>query len=80
MTHNTSDSIGVCASTLRTESDEDFRTRLAQKYGMWGALLTTISESSGKALDDCGKHLGVTRIVVDIPTGPCSGSCNEPPA
>jgi hypothetical protein len=61
-----------------TESDEAFRTRIANKYGMWGAFLSVVMESKGKALDDCGQHLGLTRIVVDVPHGPCSGTCSAP--
>lgn len=49
------------------ESDADLRTRIANKYGMWGAFLSVVIESSGEALDDCAKHVGLERIVVEIP-------------
>jgi hypothetical protein len=51
------------------ESDEDLRTRIANKYGMWGAFLTEVIESSGEALDACAKHVGLERIVVEVPVG-----------
>lgn len=47
------------------ESDESLRARIANKYGMWGAFLTVVIESSGEALDACAKHVGLTRGVYD---------------
>lgn len=52
--------------TIR-ESDEDLRTRIANKYGMWGAFLSHVIESSGEALDECAKHVNLQRIVVEVP-------------
>lgn len=43
------------------ESDEDLRGRIAEKYGMWGAFLSTVIESSGPALDECAAYMGLTR-------------------
>lgn len=43
------------------EPDEEFRTRIIEKYGMWGAFCTEVLESSGKALDECGRHVGLER-------------------
>ena len=44
------------------ETDEQLRTRIANKYGRWGAFLSHVIESSGTALDECAKHVGLTRI------------------
>jgi hypothetical protein len=44
------------------ETDEAFRTRIANKYGMWGAFLSVVMESKGKALDECGKHVELERL------------------
>lgn len=49
------------------ESDDSLRTRIANKYGMWGAFLSVVMESSGDALDDCASFLELKRIVVEVP-------------
>lgn len=49
------------------ESDEDLRTRIANKYGMWGAFLSVVIESKGEALDACARSIGLERIVVEVP-------------
>ena len=54
---------------IHRESDEALRTRIANKYGMWGAFLSHVIESSGPALDECAKHVGLERIVVEMPDG-----------
>jgi hypothetical protein len=43
------------------ESDESLRTRIAEAYGMWGAFLSHVAESSGQALDDCAASVGLER-------------------
>lgn len=43
------------------ETDGSLRTRIFNAYGMWGAFLTAVLESSGQHLDDCAKHTGLTR-------------------
>lgn len=54
---------GVCTECgVTVESDRDFRTRIINAYGMWGAFCSVVLESSGKALDDCAKHVGLTRL------------------
>ena len=54
------------------ESDEDLRTRITNKYGMWGAFLTRVIESNGAALDACARHVGLERIIVEVPDEPAS--------
>lgn len=49
------------------EPDDQLRTRIANKYGMWGAFLSVVIESSGEALDECAKHVDLKRIVVEVP-------------
>ena len=49
------------------EPDDQLRTRIANKYGMWGAFLTEVIESSGEALDKCAEHVDLKRIVVEVP-------------
>lgn len=44
------------------ETDEAFRTRIAEKYGMWGAYLSHVIECSGEALDEAAKHVKLTRL------------------
>lgn len=44
------------------ESDEKFRVRIINAYGMWCAFCTEVLESSGKALDECGRHVGLERL------------------
>ena len=48
------------------ETDEAFRTRIANAYGMWGAFLSHVMECSGKALDDAAKHVGLVRLGIDV--------------
>ena len=43
------------------ETDESLRTRIANKYGMWGAFLSVVMGSHGRMLDDCAKHVGLKR-------------------
>lgn len=43
------------------ETDDELRTRIANAYGMWGAFLTAVMESSGAALDDCAAHVNLKR-------------------
>jgi hypothetical protein len=50
------------------ESDESLRARIAKAYGRWGAFLSVVIEASGEALDDCAKHVGLTRGEMDEPT------------
>ena len=57
------------------ESDEALRERIAQKYGMWGAFLSIVLGSHGKALDDAAKHVGIERIITEVP-GDCDETCN----
>jgi len=44
------------------ETDEEFRTRIANAYGMWGAFLSHVMECSGKALDEAAEHVKLTRL------------------
>ena len=46
---------------MARESDESLRTRIANAYGRWGAFLSVVIESSGEALDECAKHVGLER-------------------
>ena len=48
------------------ETDENYRARIANTYGMWGAFLTEVIESSGTALDECGDSIGVKRLRLDV--------------
>jgi hypothetical protein len=48
----------------RLETDKELRTRIANAYGMWGAFLSVVMESSGKALDDCAKHIKLERKII----------------
>ena len=50
---------------MRVETDAELRTRIANAYGMWGAFLTEVAESSGKALDECAKHVKLERRIVE---------------
>lgn len=43
------------------ETDESLRTRIANKYGMWGAFLSHVIEAKGAALDECAEHVGLKR-------------------
>ena len=45
-----------------SESDRDFRRRIIDAYGMWGAFCTVVLESSGTALDEVGLHVGLLRL------------------
>ena len=45
------------------ETDEELRKRIAVAYGMWGAFLSVVMESSGTALDECAAHVGLERNV-----------------
>jgi len=45
----------------RRETDEELRARIANAYGMWGAFLSIVIESSGEALDECAKHVDLRR-------------------
>lgn len=44
------------------ETDDQLRTRIVNKYGMWGAFLSHVMESKGEALDECAKHVGLERL------------------
>lgn len=44
------------------ESDRDYRARLINAYGMWGAFCTVILESSGGRLDEIGAELKCARL------------------
>lgn len=44
-----------------TETDESLRARIINAYGMWGAFCSEVLESSGHALDEIAKHVGLTR-------------------
>lgn len=44
------------------ETDAELRTRIANAYGMWGAFLSVVIESHGTRLDECAKHVGLTRL------------------
>lgn len=61
------------ATTL--ESDADFRVRIINAYGMWGAFCTVVLESHGRRLDDCGKHVGLTRLATERARK--AGGCDE---
>lgn len=50
---------------MSRETDEQLRTRIAAAYGMWGAFLSHVIESSGQALDDCARHVGLRRLGAD---------------
>lgn len=43
------------------ETDESLRVRIDRKYGMWGAFLSIVMESQGKALDACAESIGLLR-------------------
>lgn len=45
----------------KVESDEELRGRIAAAYGKWGAFLSVVIESSGAALDECAKSVGLDR-------------------
>ena len=61
--------------SARPETDEELRTRIANAYGKWGAFLTEVIESSGKALEECAKHVGLKRETVDDDIGCKCGNC-----
>lgn len=50
------------------ETDEALRLRIAEKYGMWGAFLSHVVESSGAALDECARFVGLKRGETDAQT------------
>lgn len=63
-THATGDDIAECwcgpyveHDTSETESDDSYRQRLVDSYGMWGALVTEMIESNGSGLDVIGTVL-----------------------
>ena len=47
---------------VNVETDEALRTRIANRYGQWGAFLTVVMESKGIALDECAKHVDLERL------------------
>lgn len=49
------------------EPDDALRTRIANKYGMWGGFLAKVNGSSGEALDKCADYVDLKRIVVEVP-------------
>lgn len=53
------------------ETDQDFRGRLSRKYGM-----VSLDSLAGVDLDEVGKGLGLTRIIVDLPITPNEGTEN----
>ncbi len=46
---------------MQLETDEELRVRIAEAYGMWGAFLSHVLESSVEALDECAKHVKLKR-------------------
>lgn len=55
-----------CLALQVLETDEAFRTRIANKYGMWGSYLSHVIECSGASLDEAAKHVELERLVYVI--------------
>lgn len=50
------------AQERSVEPDADFRARIINSYGMWGAFCSLVLEASGKRLDELGTHEGLVRL------------------
>lgn len=46
---------------IHHETDGQLRMRILDAYGMWGAFASEVVESSGSALDDLAKQVGLVR-------------------